>query len=211
VVIAVIAVLAALTMPVLMRAVAIAEVTKCAGNLRQIGQAVSMYTANNGLFLPTTPRNSTVTVGGAPGHMANYTMKDRPLNKYLGEGSVEVFHCPADGGCQDPIFFNLESFWWGYGNSYVYQTFDYMLGDPTNGRTGKTILHYKDTASVTFLMGDACVYGFSVTVEAAGVDPSAAFGKWHDEKVKANILFVDLHTDYIQMRYGESWEGFSWR
>ena len=101
VVIAVIAVLAALTMPVLLRAVNIAEVTKCGGNLRQIGQAVSMYTANNDLFLPTTPRNSTVTVGGAPGHKTNYTMKDRPLNKYLGEGSAEVV--AESSSCEEDV------------------------------------------------------------------------------------------------------------
>ena len=211
VVIAVIMLLAALSMPVITRALRMAEVTQCGGNLHQTGQAFSMYAANNNRYLPTTPRNSTVTVGGAPGHLANYTMADRPLNKYLGETSVEVFHCPADGGCQDAIFHNLETFWWGYGNSYVYETFDYMLGDPDNGRSGKRITHYTDTASVTFLMGDGCVYGFSVNVQAAGIAPEAAFGEWHDPGMKANVLFVDGHTAYIQMRYGESWEGFSWR
>ncbi len=211
VVIAIITILASLTLPTIDRALRAARRTHCQSNLGQIGKAVSMYAANNKLHLPTTPRNSTVTVGGAAGTRAGYTMSDRPLNKYLGQGSVEVFHCPADGGCQDEIFFHLPSFWVGYGNSYVYPTFDYLLNDPDNGRAGKKLTDYQETSSITFLMGDGAVYGFSVNLQAAGVTAEEAFGRWHDPKMKCNILFMDMHTDYVQMRYGESWAGFSWR
>ena len=211
VVIAVITLLAALTMPVLMSALGAADRTKCGSNLHQIGQAFSMYTANNDLFLPNTPGNTTITVGGGAGTKSGYTTSDRPLNKYCGEENYELFHCPADGGCQDEIFFNLPSFWYGYGNSYVYPTWDWVLGDPGNRRAGRKITYFQRTASITWLMGDGCVYAWGVNLEAAGISPYAAFGQWHDPTVKCNILFMDLHVKYMEMRRAESWPGFSWR
>ena len=211
VVIAIIMILASITMPVMDRATRSARRMQCGSNLRQIGQAFSMYCSNNKMFLPTTPRNSTVTFGGAAGNRVNYTMTDRPLNKYVGKGSEEVFQCPADGGCQHDIFFHLPSFWYGYGNSYVYMSFDWLLNDPTNGRVGKTLTYYTDTASKTFLCGDGAAYGFSVNILASGTTAEQAFGQWHDPRVKCNVLFMDMHADFFEMQYGEEWPGFSWR
>jgi prepilin-type N-terminal cleavage/methylation domain-containing protein len=103
VVIATIAILAAMLSPVLGRAKAKAQVTKCLGNLRQIGVGVKMYADDNISTMP--PRSRSLTgplsrldgwMGGkdsAPGFTNNYAAAiDRPLHKYV--PAVETFHCP---------------------------------------------------------------------------------------------------------------------
>jgi len=211
VVIAVIAVLAALAMPVLMEALGQADRTKCGSNLHQIGQAFSMYTTNNDLYLPTTPRGSTQMVGGAAGNWSSYAISDRPLNPYCGTDNFELFHCPADGGRQSDVWGHVDSLFWARGTSYTYLAWDNQLNDPTNKRAGKQITYYKKTAGITHLMGDDCGHAFGFEMQATGQDPYTAYARWHDPEIKCNILFMDVHVNYIQMQYGDSWPGFSWR
>ena len=103
VVIAIIAILAAMLLPTLGRAKAKAQVTKCLGNLRQIGVGVKLYADDNNSTMP--PRSWSPTgplsrldgcMGGkdpAPGFANNYAAAiDRPLHKYV--PAVETFHCP---------------------------------------------------------------------------------------------------------------------
>jgi len=104
VVIAIIAILAAMLLPALNRAKARAQITKCLGNLRQMGVGANMYADDNNSTMP--PRTNgpldrlDACMGGkdpAPGFINNFALaKDRPLQKYV--PAVETFHCPADRG-----------------------------------------------------------------------------------------------------------------
>jgi prepilin-type N-terminal cleavage/methylation domain-containing protein/prepilin-type processing-associated H-X9-DG protein len=61
VVIAIIAILASMLLPALNQAREKAKTIKCAGNLKQLGTAVQMYTSDNGGYLPTGATQSMMT------------------------------------------------------------------------------------------------------------------------------------------------------
>ena len=63
VVVAIIAILAGMLLPVLSKAREKARRVNCAGNLKQIGLALLMYSGDNGGFFPTTSRNNTAPPG----------------------------------------------------------------------------------------------------------------------------------------------------
>ncbi len=111
VVIAIIAILASMLLPALGRAKAKAQITKCIGNLRQIGLGVKMYADDNNSTMPPRSRYAYGTTTGplsrldacmggkdpARGFTNNYARAvDRPLQNYV--PAVEAFHCPADRG-----------------------------------------------------------------------------------------------------------------
>jgi prepilin-type N-terminal cleavage/methylation domain-containing protein len=111
VVIAIIAILAAMLLPALSRAKSKAQITKCIGNLRQIGVGAKMYADDNNSTMPPRSRYAYGTTGGplsrldacmggkdpAPGFTNNYAAAmDRPLRKYV--PAADAFHCPADQG-----------------------------------------------------------------------------------------------------------------
>ena len=117
VVIAIIAILAALLLPALARAKDTAARIQCLNNLRQVGLANQLYTADcNDTFSTilecrrlagnwALPRFTTRT---------SYGPTNRPLNVY---SSVNVFSCPRDKG--DALNGVSTSLWTAYGNSYV--------------------------------------------------------------------------------------------
>src|SRR2546423_6065861 len=85
VVIAIIALLIAILLPVLTRVKQQAQQIQCAANLRQIGQAMTMYTQQYGFFPGATfssPKGDTVEC---------WPLR---LRKLLG-GSRKPFYCPA--------------------------------------------------------------------------------------------------------------------
>ena len=209
VVIAVIMLLAALALPVLQRATRFARRAKCVSNQGQIGKAFHMYATNNDGCLPTTPGGSTFTMGGK--ETPYKPQGERPLNKYLGAENYELFLCPADGGRQSPVWGETPNTYLKTGSSYYYLTWDNMLNDPTNARAGKKFDDYVATVSASFLMGDWSAHAFGFEMAATGQDPYHVYRRWHDPRIRCNILFMDLHADYIQMQWGESWPGFTWR
>ena len=209
VVISIIMLLAALALPVLQRATKVSRIAKCVSNQSQIGKAFRMYGNDNDGFLPTTPGGSTFTMGGKetvykPGGV-------RPLNKYMGKDNYEIFRCPSDGGRQSPVWGETPNTYVKTGSSYYYLTWDNMLNDPANARAGKKFDDYADTANKTFLLGDWSAHAFGFEMEATGQDPYYVYRRWHDPRIKCNILFMDFHVSYIKMQWGESWPGFSWR
>src|SRR5262245_21446076 len=109
VVIAVIAILAGLLLPVLSGAKDHAKITQCLSNLHQIGIAFEAYRNNNqDRFPPQGAGDNWVSFqygGGDPDR--RYTplamalsATNRPLWEYA--PAPEVFHCPADAGADFP-------------------------------------------------------------------------------------------------------------
>lgn len=110
VVIAIIAILAGMLLPALSRAKETSQITKCLGNLRQVGLGLKMYAEDNHDTLP--PQDSRQFQPGAT--FVNYASslggkdqstkiaaqtargKDRLLYRYV--PAFETFRCPADKG-----------------------------------------------------------------------------------------------------------------
>jgi prepilin-type processing-associated H-X9-DG protein/prepilin-type N-terminal cleavage/methylation domain-containing protein len=92
VVIAIIAILIAILLPVVAGAKRQAHTVQCASNLRQIGQAMTMYTQQYGYF-----PNAVLDGLGAPNFAHCWPVR---LRKFL-NGNRRVFYCPAqDERCQ---------------------------------------------------------------------------------------------------------------
>ncbi len=87
VVITIIALLAALLLPVLARAKDQGKATACLSNLRQIGVALQLYVQDNANKLPYMEDKSLTTTNPYPG-------PDVVLAHYL--GNLNVLDCPAD-------------------------------------------------------------------------------------------------------------------
>ena len=106
VVIAMVALLAGLLLPVLGRTREASRRAQCANNLRQHGIAWQLYLDDHEEKFPAygTPPNNTqclwLTFGGKAGTEAgaDYSADVRPLNRYLDvtDTFADVFHCPAD-------------------------------------------------------------------------------------------------------------------
>lgn len=100
-VIATIAILAALLLPILNRAKIKAQRTNCFSNLRQLGIAWGMYGAdNNDALVASYPERPEVWVQGdmsKPAEASNIDLiRDGKLFRYI--QNAAVYHCPADQG-----------------------------------------------------------------------------------------------------------------
>lgn len=108
IVIAIIAILASLLLPALSQARERAKTTRCAGNLKQIGQALFLYNADYNDYMP--PHNGGSGTGyarwqdfiiGYAGGPANSPVK---ANKYVLNGKpIGVFACPSAAPNAGPI------------------------------------------------------------------------------------------------------------
>src|ERR1041385_7798163 len=100
IVIAIIAILAALLLPVLAKSKERAARIQCLNNLKQIGVAFQLYTDDHNDLFPVYDEWPTFggKLGNSPIYGANAVGPDeRPLNPYAGK-ALEVFHCPRDKG-----------------------------------------------------------------------------------------------------------------
>src|SRR5215469_8904981 len=100
-VIATIAILAALLLPILSKAKIKAQRTACFSNLRQLGVAWQMYyTDNNGYLVPSFPGNPDVWVQGNMTNAAEAVNPDLIAQGklYHYSQSVPTYHCPGDAG-----------------------------------------------------------------------------------------------------------------
>lgn len=102
-VIATIAILAALLLPILSRAKVKAQRTACFSNLRQLGVAWQMYYTDNGeLLVPSYPGSPDVWVQGNMTNAAEAVNPDLIAQGKLYHYSqnTSIYHCPSDIGVQ---------------------------------------------------------------------------------------------------------------
>src|SRR5690242_7537386 len=98
-VVATIAILAALLLPILSRAKIKAQRTACFSNLHQLGMAWLMYpTDNNSVLVPSYPAEPEVWVQGdmSKQNEAGNPELIRAGKLYHYTQSVSIYHCPAD-------------------------------------------------------------------------------------------------------------------
>jgi len=228
VVIAIIAILAAMLLPVLGRAKAKAQVTKCLGNLRQIGVGVKLYADDNSSTMPPRSRYAYgVTVGPlsrldgcmggkdpGPAFANNYAPAiDRPLQKYV--SAAEAFHCPADRGRNFSLGDNppeLPTDWDSIGCSYLFNgIFDPAYArntpaDPIDNLCGKKESWVPEP--VRFIMmheppacpSGGCFYHWHYASGKTTLQPSELAADF--QKFIAPTLFVDGHArthDFTKM------------
>ena len=132
-VIAIIAILAALLFPVFARAKAAAKKTQCISNLRQIGDAITLYMGDSdGIFphaLDASDKYDSQIWSQFPQYqtqIANMPFLKDVLQPYL--HSQEIFHCPADTGTAildshfPDSFLSSPSMFQTFGSSYFFRT-----------------------------------------------------------------------------------------
>lgn len=208
VVVAIIAVLLAILVPALSAARELAQRTKCASNLRQIGIAWMYYLDDSDdRFMYPTDVNLPWLYGGrtedevyAIAGLKN-VIQERPLNPYvaLNQGQNrqgDLFHCPSDDGATT-LHLRSEGMtaYELYGNSYRGNLFvtpsRYYSDAPVP--IPLRLADIEVPASSFLLGGDMQWY-------LVGTGYSAA---WHDDEGnKVNLVFADGHAAFTDMSAG---------
>lgn len=180
VVVAIIAVLVSLLLPAIQGARDTALISNCLSNIRQIGQAISVYGAANDDWLPIPPLGKYFTSGkdvgwrwmewmyggddiSSPttpwGVASALPADDRPLAPYLDPYST-TYHCPADQG-PSSTFFNWDVPVWDWATtSYKYNASPYRDGNSSTFVGGDYSWLYRTRASqierpsITITIGD---------------------------------------------------------
>jgi len=224
VVIAIIAILAAMLLPALGRAKQRAQMTKCLGNLREIGFGLYLYLGDNRDTFPPgdsqqfDPNTPYMNYGNALGGTDPLLGSSYPpaANRFLA-GDVparEAWHCPADRGLQFSTLAPQTSIYQEVGSSYRFN-WDLQLNyvkqtpriavDPSYNLAGKK-LNWAPEPSRFIMMHEAATYPWDTVSGEAGVAQwhySAYPGKVFNpanlntdrDKLVAPILFVDGHSE----------------
>ena len=205
VVIAIIAILAAMLLPALTQARALARRSSCKNNLKQLGTAFSLYCSDYNDYFPSWLQYR-ADLNGAFGGMYGdasgvYRNLERPLNPYLGippttawnYKGARVFCCPDD--TVGKVYPDKTRFLY-VGNSYIYNaTGNQSIAD---GWTHKGLCERKITEVRS---PSRCIEAGDWTLmEYYSGATTPYFYRFHDRtKPMANIVFVDGHIDYVLM------------
>jgi prepilin-type processing-associated H-X9-DG protein len=204
----VIALLLAISLPVLTKIRCLSKRVACQSNLRQIAVAWQAYFADNSdSFYQGI--NANVIFGGWKG-IAFDPPVPRPLNKYFSlpqivnsEMDAKIFRCPADNGGLNvtplPIYHYL-------GNSY--QTNILLIGQnqigwlpsaelkkQINKRLENIAYSHVDSPGRVLLVGD---YGW-VNQSFPAVPK---IKDWHSKPAHHNVAFLDGHVEFLNIRKG---------
>jgi prepilin-type N-terminal cleavage/methylation domain-containing protein/prepilin-type processing-associated H-X9-DG protein len=210
IVVAVIGLLLAISLPALRACKALAGRVVCRSNLQQLYLAWDAYLLhNNDLFYQA--KNANLNYGGWKGQTGE---SPRPLNPYVelppdmdAPEGAEIFLCPADKGGAPGYAFDLKVFLY-MGTSYHANPLLIGLGKIPVPDNQYKVLHEAinrhierlSRASVdnpwrVLLMGDYC-WG---NQWQPGAFPTK---DWHGKAEHFNMAFLDGHTDFVHVRKG---------
>jgi prepilin-type N-terminal cleavage/methylation domain-containing protein len=205
VVIGIIAILAALLMPVLSGAKARANRTACLNNLKQINLGVHMYAGDNGDTLPDTGRATYVTYKEVIKGYVGLHGPSSPLDK--------VFACPADtfyyndGTCayaahgqHEERIYDFSSYAFNGANLLTTNYPNYVYNGVLPGIGGQKLSAVKNSIKTVLV------------VEASALQPYS----WHQPKppvpggwpmfndARNMVSFVDGHASYIKIYWNNT-------
>jgi prepilin-type processing-associated H-X9-DG protein len=203
VVIAIIAILAGLLLPVLARAKAKARQTQCLNNLKQQAIAMVIYLGDHGNSWPVN--GSAITYTGKKGIVSGYTFNandpERFLNTTLGPfaptNEVLLAHCPSDTGqMATGSLVKTSSLYQDYGNSYAIN-YRNPVGQLTI--SASVGMPYKLSAIAkpanTIMLTENSAYNYANVPERGQ--------RWHVDPrsgdVKCNYAFVDGHVRFARV------------
>ena len=205
----IIAVLAAMLLPVLGRAKEASRLSVCQNNLRQMGYAIHMYLNDyNEEFPPLSITDNAGTfyfaawlgwVGNAalPGSSGYdlITAKQRYLNVYLGgpykaADKVPVSRCPGDEKFDPATMLLTRSFYLAYGTSYSFSK--YMIGSqlPSTVWPGIKLSQVHSPGKMVAMAEMGAIY-YSYGL----LQPFPGF-QFHPLSSKYCLLFVDGHVAF---------------
>jgi prepilin-type N-terminal cleavage/methylation domain-containing protein len=211
-VIAIIAVLAALLLPVLLSAQARARRTACLHNLTQINLAIHLYANENGDMLPNTGPLTFVTYRDV---LKNFVGQTGPASPH-----DRLYTCPADTFyyADDPVSTYVphgrhEQAAYDY-SSYAFNGLNLFTNYPNfayngilPGLAGKKLGAVKNSSKTIFVAEATAIYPYSWHQPKPPVTGSPPM--FNDAKNQAS--FADGHADYIkiywnsELRYPNGW------
>lgn len=219
VVIAIIAILLALLMPSLKGIKQRAVQLTCLQQLRNCGQAMTLYLADNQKF-PDKILGAQASWLGKAGRAGGYGVEglqadDRPLNKYLGgpysaTNEVPIARCPGD---RQTIYTRGYPTWYdAEGTSYVPNTptSDAATsgGGTHEGLAGDGLVN---TGNVGRKLGEVAYPTRMIAIAEVGAFADCWWSSaqwtadrqhflWHNQWDKFNIVFADGHGGFIQLQ-----------
>ena len=203
VVIAIISLLVSILVPSLQRTKKLTHRVTCASNLKQLGLCWRIYWNEHKNHIPAKVGGTDVSWfawggfdSGSLGSSAG-TPEDRTLSPYIENNGL--YKCPDDDK-NGAIHGDHSPVWSKWGTSYV-------LNQPmTRDRTDN--LFDIPEPGLTILLGDTTVY-------ISHYRWAGHYGQfsWHSSSDWwSNVLFADLHVDYIiiDTPYGVAGDGYIW-
>ena len=204
VVIAIISLLASILMPSLQRTRNLARRVTCASNLKQIGLCWQIYWNEHKNHIPAKlPGGSDVGWfdwgGFDTGSLYPQagTPENRTLSSYI--DCDDLYKCPEDDK-NGAIHASHAPIWRAWGTSYV-------LNQPMTRDRTDNLLDIPEPGQ-TILLGDTTVY-----ISYRTWPGSLGQFSWHSKSDWwSNVLFADLHVDYIiiDTGYGVAGDGYIW-
>ncbi|HXC37289.1 MAG TPA: prepilin-type N-terminal cleavage/methylation domain-containing protein [Candidatus Acidoferrales bacterium] len=216
VVIAIIAILAAILLPVLGKARASAQRTTCLNNLEQINHAIQLYAGENHDLLPTIANTTDSAPDYGDGSGTNlfaFFFKPLVMNDLGLHGTPfahdKVFACPADTFFDAPTAIHtgsLHDLLDSYYSSYAYNGFGEdpddrpglpdEIASPSPGLYGRKLADITDPAK-TVLISEASAF-LPFTWHDSVRPPPGGFGI---NNARSVVTFADGHASYIPIYF----------